>query len=166
MKRAYLGLGSNLGDRLRNLESAVTGLAGSAGVTVVAVSGVYRTEPVGRPGQPEYLNAAVSIDTGLSPRELLGLVNRIEDANGRERQERWGPRTLDIDILLYGAEKVNEVDLRIPHPRLSERRFALLPLARAGPDAALPDGTAISLLLERLEDGPGAVLDPGLVIRW
>lgn len=166
MSRAYLGLGSNVGERLENLKGAVAALAEAPGVTVVAVSGVYRTEPVGREDQPEYLNAVVAIETGLTPSELLLLVNRIERSHGRKRDVRWGPRTLDIDILLFGMEEVNEADLEIPHPRMSGRRFVLVPLAELAPGAVLPDGTPVVRLLEGLADGGRVALDPDLVLEW
>ena len=139
VRRAYLGLGSNLDDRLALLQGAVDGLAAAAGVTVVAVSSVYETDPIG-PDQPDYLNAVVALDTELSARELLDLAHSLEQAAHRVRQERWGPRTLDVDVLLVGDERVHEPDLEVPHPRLHERAFARVPLADVAPDveAALP----------------------------
>lgn len=128
MTRAYLALGSNLGDRLAHLQGAVVGLAATPGVTVVAVSAVYATDPVG-PDQPEYLNAVVAVDTDLSPRALLVRAQELERAAHRVRGERWGPRTLDVDILLFGDQTVSEPDLVVPHPRMWERGFVLAPLA-------------------------------------
>jgi 2-amino-4-hydroxy-6-hydroxymethyldihydropteridine diphosphokinase len=138
-RRAYLGLGSNLDDRLALLQGAVDALAAAGGVTVVAVSSVYETDPVG-PGQPDYLNAVVAVDTALSARELLVLAQALEQAAHRVRKERWGPRTLDVDVLLVGDERVHEPDLEVPHPRLHERAFVRVPLADIAPDveAALP----------------------------
>jgi 2-amino-4-hydroxy-6-hydroxymethyldihydropteridine diphosphokinase len=136
--RAYLGIGSNLGDRLGHLERAVVGLAASAGVAVVAVSPVYETAPVGGPPQPDYLNAVVGLDTDTSPRRLLDLAQRLESAAGRVRGERWGPRTLDVDVLLVGDETVHEPDLEVPHPRLRERGFVLAPLHDLDPDLTGP----------------------------
>ncbi|MCZ7528157.1 MAG: 2-amino-4-hydroxy-6-hydroxymethyldihydropteridine diphosphokinase [Acidimicrobiia bacterium] len=133
LRRAYLGLGSNLGDRLERLQSAVDGLAAAEGVTVVAVSPVYETEPVGPP-QPDYLNAVVSIDTQLTPRQLLEVARRLEAEAGRVRGERWGSRSLDVDLLLVGDEEVCETDLVVPHPRLRERAFVLAPLSDLAPD--------------------------------
>lgn len=128
-RRALIGLGSNLGDRLGALRAAVAGLP-----DVVAVSPVYETEPVGGPeGQPPYLNLVAELSTDLSPRELLEVARRLEAAAGRERAERFGPRTLDVDILLVGDEVVDEPDLTIPHPRMHERRFVLAPLADLAP---------------------------------
>jgi 2-amino-4-hydroxy-6-hydroxymethyldihydropteridine diphosphokinase len=137
-RRAYLGIGSNLGDRLGHLQGAVDGLAAAADVTVVGVSPVYETAPVGGPPQPAYLNAVVGLDTGTSPHRLLELAQRLEAAAGRVRVERWGPRTLDVDVLLIGDETVHEADLEVPHPRLQDRGFVLAPLADLDPAAAGP----------------------------
>jgi len=129
--RAFLGIGSNLGDRLAYLQGAVDGLAATDGVEVVAVSAVIETDPVG-PEQPDYLNAVVAIDTTLTPRALLEAGQRLEQEAERVREQRWGPRTLDVDVLLYGDEQVDEPDLVIPHPRWAERDFVLAPLADLG----------------------------------
>lgn len=128
-----MGLGSNLGDRRLYLREAVEALE-----DVVAVSPVYETEPVGGPGQDRYLNVVVELDTNLSPRELLALCRRLEAAAARVRHERWGPRTLDVDVLLVGDLVVDEPDLTVPHPRMWERRFVLAPLADLAPEL-LPD---------------------------
>jgi 2-amino-4-hydroxy-6-hydroxymethyldihydropteridine diphosphokinase len=129
--RAYLGIGSNLGDRLGFLQSAVDGLAASDGVEVVAVSAVYETDPVG-PEQPDYLNAVVAIDTTLDPQALLAVGQRLEADAHRVHGERWGPRTLDVDVLFYGDAQIDEPDLVVPHPRWHERDFVLAPLADLG----------------------------------
>lgn len=133
MTRAYLGLGSNLGDRLRYLQLAVDEFVDEPGISVVGVSAVYETEPVGGPEQPQYLNAVVAIDTELHARDLLDVAHRIERAAARVRAQRWGPRTLDVDVLLVGDEGVEEPDLTVPHPRLCERAFVLAPLADLAP---------------------------------
>jgi 2-amino-4-hydroxy-6-hydroxymethyldihydropteridine diphosphokinase len=130
--RAYLGIGANLGDRAAALQGAVDGLA-AGGLEVVAVSPVYETAPVGGPAQPDYLNAVVEVETAVSPRELLELAQRVENAAERVRLERWGPRTLDVDVLLVGELTVDEPDLVVPHPRLAERAFVLVPLADLDP---------------------------------
>ena len=123
--RAYLGLGSNMGDRWGHLRTAVAALP-----DVVAVSPVYETDPVGGPpGQGPYLNLVVALETDHTPRELLQVAQRLEAAAGRVRKERWGPRTLDVDVLLVGDLCVDEPDLVVPHPRMWERRFVLAPLA-------------------------------------
>ncbi len=134
-RRVVLALGANLGDRRRTLRDAVDSLPG-----VTAVSGLYETDPVGGPaGQPPYLNLVVAIESDATPRQLLGMCHRLESAAGRVRGERWGPRTLDIDILWIDGETVDEPDLEIPHPRMWERRFVLVPLADVAPDL-LPEG--------------------------
>ncbi|HSO95986.1 MAG TPA: 2-amino-4-hydroxy-6-hydroxymethyldihydropteridine diphosphokinase [Acidimicrobiia bacterium] len=139
---AYLGLGSNVGDRAAHLQGAVDGLAETPGVTVVGVSAVYETAPVGGPSQGDYLNAAVAIRTALSARDLLAVAHHLEDAARRVRGERWGPRTLDVDVLLVGDEAVHDADLEVPHPRIAERGFVLAPLADldAGPARPSPPG--------------------------
>ena len=132
--RAYLGIGANLGDRVAYLQGAVDGLAVADDVVVVAVSPVYETAPVGGPEQPDYLNAVVAVDTALTPRALLVLANRLEAEADRVREVHWGPRTLDVDVLLVGDEEVNEPDLVVPHPRMTERAFVLVPLADLDPE--------------------------------
>ena len=135
--RAVLGLGSNVGDRWTQLREAVAALPADE---VVAVSPVYETDPVGGPpGQPPYLNLVVELATERSPRELLEVARRLEDAGGRVRAERHGPRTLDVDVLLVGDLVVSEPDLVVPHPRMHERRFVLAPFAALAP-ALVPDG--------------------------
>jgi 2-amino-4-hydroxy-6-hydroxymethyldihydropteridine diphosphokinase len=131
---AYLGLGSNVGDRLAHLQAAVDGLAATPGVRVVALSRVYETAPVGGPAQADYLNAVVAVDTTLDARGLLGVAQALEDDEGRVRAVRWGPRTLDVDVLLAGEERVFEPDLVVPHPRLADRVFVLVPLADVAPE--------------------------------
>ena len=144
LRRAHFGLGSNVGDRAAALQAAVDGLAAADGVTVVAVSPVYETDPVGGPEQPEYLNAVVAVDTDRTARELLELSKRLEDEAGRVPGERWGPRPLDVDVLLVGDDEVDEPDLVVPHPRLYERAFVMVPLADLDPMLApwVPPGDA------------------------
>jgi 2-amino-4-hydroxy-6-hydroxymethyldihydropteridine diphosphokinase len=137
MARAYIGLGSNLGDREGHLRAALQALRG-AGVVILRTSRFIVTRPVGKTDQPDFLNAAAALDTDLSARELLDLLLRIESALGRVRAGRWGPRTLDLDLLLYGDEVIREPGLEVPHPRLHERRFVLEPLAEIAPDARHP----------------------------
>lgn len=134
MTRAFLGLGSNLGDRRDHLRGAVASLP-----DVVAVSDVYETDPVGGPEQGRFLNLVVELDTDLDPHTLLGVCHRIESAAGRVRDVRWGPRTLDVDILWIEGVTVDTPDLQVPHPRMNERRFVLEPLAELAPDVP-PDG--------------------------
>ena len=132
--RAYLALGSNLGDRAAYLQTAIDSLAAARDVTIVEISSVYETGPVGGPDQGRYLNAVVALDTALSPRELLALAQRLETDAKRVRRERWGPRTLDVDVLLVGDAVVSEPDLEVPHPRMWERGFVLAPLHDVAPD--------------------------------
>jgi 2-amino-4-hydroxy-6-hydroxymethyldihydropteridine diphosphokinase len=141
MPSVVLGLGSNLGERLATLQRAVDLLAAER-VRVVASSRVFETEPIGPP-QPDYLNAVVRAQTDLEPLELLHACQRVEASLGRVRAERWGPRTIDIDVLLYDDAVVDEPELTIPHPRMSERAFVVLPLLELDPDPVLPDGTRV-----------------------
>ena len=130
--RAFVALGSNLGDRRGHLRRAVAGLP-----DVVAVSGVYETDPVGGPaGQPPFLNAVVELETHLGPRALLEVAKHLEEEAGRVRTERWGPRSLDVDVLLVGDLVVDEPDLQVPHPRLRQRAFVLVPLHDLAPEVA------------------------------
>ncbi|MDH3592091.1 MAG: 2-amino-4-hydroxy-6-hydroxymethyldihydropteridine diphosphokinase [Planctomycetota bacterium] len=150
--RAAIGLGSNLGDRRARLDDAVRWL--SERVAVVAVSEPVETDPVGGPPQGRFLNAAAVIETDLSPHELLALAAELEARAGRERGERFGPRTLDVDILLYGAEQVRDPELTVPHPRLHERRFVLEPLAAVAGDWTVPGlDRNVGELLADLPDG-------------
>ena len=158
---AFLGLGSNLGDRLANLQQALD-LLGEHGVRVVACSRVWETDPVGGPAQPDFLNVVLRIETWLSPQELLTACNRVETELGRVREQRWGPRTVDVDILLFGLEVVSG-DLTIPHPRMLKRAFVLMPLLELEPDATLPDGRRIVELPLQAEGGVRPFAPPLMV---
>lgn len=147
---AFLGLGSNLDDRLAHLQRAVDLLDADDRTRVDAVSSVYETDPVGGPGQGPYLNLAVRVATRRSPRRLLALCQEVEGRLGRVRTVRWGPRTVDVDILLYERRAVRRPQLEIPHPRLADRPFALIPLVEVAPGATMPDGTSLPTLLARL----------------
>ena len=147
---AFLGLGSNLGDRLGHLQSGVDGLAAHRRVRVDAVSSVYETAPVGGPPQDPYLNIAVRVATTASPYGLLRICQRVEQTAGRERTVRWGPRTLDVDVLLYDDRTVATRRLTVPHPRLTERAFAMVPLVEVAPGAHLPDGRSLVRVLADL----------------
>ena len=158
MSRAVLSIGSNLGDRLEHLRYAVRELA-SAG-DVAAVSPVYSTAPVGGPEQPDYLNAVVLLDTDLHQEELLEVCHYLEDQAGRVRTERWGPRTLDLDIVAYDAVVSDDPSLTLPHSRAAERAFVLRPWLDVDPDATL-SGVPVSSLLPGLDGMPdGLVLHP------
>jgi len=145
--RAYVGLGANLGRREETFERAVALLDAAAGVDVVAMSELRETDPVGVVDQPRFLNGAVAVDTTLSARALLDTLLAIERALGRVRAERWGPRIVDLDLLVYGDEILDEPGLRVPHPRLHERRFALEPLAELDPELVIPGRGRVSELL-------------------
>ncbi len=136
-KTAFLGLGSNMGDRLRHLQNAVEALIRS-GEKVACMSAVYETEPWGKKDQAAFLNQVIQVGTRRTPAGLLALCRSIENGMQRRRNVRWGPRTIDMDMLLYGDEIVNRKDLTVPHPRLHERRFMLVPLAEIAPDRRVP----------------------------
>ena len=151
MARAYVGLGANVGPREETLRQAVELLAAEDGVEVVGVSTLQETDPVGVVGQPRFLNGAVAVETTLPPRELLGVLLRIERTLGRVRDgTRWGPRTVDLDLLVYADEVVDEPGLRVPHPRLQERRFVLEPLVELNPVLQVPGAGRVSDLLSAL----------------
>lgn len=143
MTRAYLGLGSNLGDRLATLQRAVDLLREMPGVDVVACSRVWESDPVGGPPQPDFLNVALRIDTSLEPKGLLSACNEVEVALERVRDERWGPRTVDVDILSIDGYVSDDPELTVPHPRVTDRAFVLLPLLDLDPDPVLSDGTRV-----------------------
>ncbi|HEU0230095.1 MAG TPA: 2-amino-4-hydroxy-6-hydroxymethyldihydropteridine diphosphokinase [Burkholderiaceae bacterium] len=143
--RAYIGLGANLGDAAQTLRHAASQIAESSGITLVALSPVYHTAPIDSSG-PDYLNAVAAIDTTLSAMRLLTELQRIELAHGRTRPYRNAPRTLDLDLLLYGDCAINEPDLVVPHPRMHERAFVLRPLADLAPGLRLRQGSVETLL--------------------
>lgn len=154
MAVAYVGLGSNLGDRRATLEGAVAELGNTPGVRVLRVSSFHDTDPVGGPPQPRYLNAVAEVETSLAPRALLDWLLAVEERFGRARGERWGPRTLDLDLLLHGGLVINEPGLAVPHPRLAERAFVLSPLCELVPDGRHPVlGRTFSQLLAGLSTG-------------
>jgi 2-amino-4-hydroxy-6-hydroxymethyldihydropteridine diphosphokinase len=150
--RAYIGLGANIGEREQTLRRAVALLAATDRVDVVRVSELRETDPVGMVDQPRFLNGAVALETTLDPHELLGTLLRIERELGRIRGERWGPRAIDLDLLLYGDDVVDEPGLRVPHPRLHERRFALEPLVDLDPALEVAGHGPVSELLGALDD--------------
>jgi 2-amino-4-hydroxy-6-hydroxymethyldihydropteridine diphosphokinase len=150
MPRAYVGLGANLGNREEALEQAVALLEATERVDVIAVSELRETDPVGVLDQPRFLNGAAVVETTLSARELLDTLLAIERSLGRVRMERWGPRTVDLDLLLYGDEIIDEPGLRVPHPRLHERRFTLEPLVELDPELVIPGRGRVSELLAAL----------------
>ncbi len=152
----YIGLGGNLGDRAATLDAAVAALAATPGVTVRAVSPYHETRPVGGPpAQGAFLNAAARLDTELGPRELLAATQGVEDRAGRVRTVRWGERTLDLDLLIFGDQFLDAPELRLPHPRLALRRFVLAPLAEIAPEVVeVVTGRTVADLLANLDREP------------
>lgn len=148
---AALAFGGNLGDPVAAFAAALIGLRRHPAVRLGRLSPVYRTPPWGKTDQPEFLNMAALIETTLTAKELLVLCLDLERAGGRERRERWGPRTLDIDILTYGAEAIDRPGLQVPHPRIAERAFVLAPLAQIMPDRVI-DGRTVATLLAAVAD--------------
>jgi len=152
--RIFVGLGSNLGDRLSNLDKALA-LMPAKGIAVINVSSVYETQPVGPP-QPEYLNSVCEVETHLSPQGLLVALKTIEQEIGRTPATRWGPRSIDLDILIYGNQSINSPDLTVPHKELLNRAFVLVPLYELAPDLLLPDGASM------FGDPPAKPFDSGV----
>ena len=159
-----LALGSNLGDRQDILQGAVDAIVGLPGVRVTAVSPVYETVPVGGPAQPDYLNAVVLADAARPARELLDRLHEIEAAFDRVRLVRWGPRTLDIDIISFDSERSDDPELTLPHPRAHERAFVLAPWHDVDPDAALPGHGPVAELLAKADHSGLRRSDLSLVI--
>lgn len=145
----YIGLGSNLGRSRTQIESALAAIARIEGVGEVRCSPLYRSRPQGPQGQPDYLNAAAELATSLGPHKLLAELQAIENDHGRQRDgTRWGPRTLDLDLLLYGDTRIDSPDLIVPHPRMAERDFVLRPLSDLEPDLLVPGLGSVRRLLE------------------
>ena len=151
MTTAYVGLGANLGDREAAIREALQLLREHDEIHVVAVSKLRETDPVGVVDQPRFLNGATLLETELEPRALLDALLEVERALGRLRAERWGPRTIDLDLLVYDDLALDQPGLTIPHPRLHERRFALEPLAELTPGLAIPGQGSVESLLARLD---------------
>lgn len=151
--RAYVGLGSNLDAPRRQIEDALLALAQIRDTTLLRCSRLYRTPPWGRLDQPDFVNAVAELDTSLSADALLDALRRIEHAAGRERSERWGPRSLDLDLLLHGDTRCDTPTLQLPHPRMHERAFVLVPLAELAPDLHIATHGSVSTLLRELDRG-------------
>lgn len=152
MTTAYVGIGSNVGDRVAFCRRAVEELRSATGIEVEAVSSLYETSPVGGPPQRSFVNLVVKLDTELDPRTLLETTQSIETKLGREPSDiHWGPRVVDLDILTFGDEKVSEPDLEIPHARLTQRRFMLIPLLEIDPEASDPWGSRYADVLDEAE---------------
>jgi dihydroneopterin aldolase/2-amino-4-hydroxy-6-hydroxymethyldihydropteridine diphosphokinase len=166
--RAVLALGANLGEREATLQSAVDELAAFEGLHVEAVSPVVETDPVGGPDQPDYLNVVLLVRTTLAPLELLAAAHQVEQLHGRVRQIRWGARTLDIDVIVYGDVTADAGELQLPHPRASGRAFVLSPWLALDPQARLvtPDGdTLVADLLAGAQDRDGVRARPDITLR-
>lgn len=152
MTVGYIGIGSNVGDRILFVRRAVDELTDSPGIEVGRVSSLYETSPVGGPPQRSFVNAVAEVETQLTPRELLNVCKDIERKLGRDATEiRWGPRIIDLDVLLLGEEKVAEPDLEVPHPRIAERRFVLVPLLEIRPQLTDPWGMPYADLVDEAE---------------
>ncbi len=157
MQRVYIAIGSNLGDRTLNCKRAIEEISAFSDVT--AVSSFYETDPVGNEDQPLFINCAIEIISDITPHQLLGELSRIENKLGRVRKEKWGPRTIDLDIIFYGEVVLNDPDLKIPHPEAHKRRFVLEPLAEIAPGLIHPHfQVSVSELL-------GNIKDPHKVVR-
>lgn len=154
-RRVVIALGSNLGDRLDNLQGGLDAIFDAPGVTFVAVSPVFETQPVGGPEQPDYLNAVLIAETILPARAVLERCLSVEGSLGRTRDERWGPRTLDLDLIVYGDEVSDDPELTLPHPRAHERAFVLAPWAAIDPGDEIPGRGRVSDLLAKI--GPAGM---------
>lgn len=152
MSTAFIGLGSNMGDRQENIRKAKSFLKNNANIKIKNESSLYETEPVGYSDQDDFLNAVIEIETDLSPRKLLKVTKSIEEELKRERTIKWGPRTIDLDILLYDDIRIEEPHLSVPHPEIKNRAFVLVPLAEIAGRLVHPDGKRIDDLLLELDD--------------
>jgi len=160
MKTAYIGIGSNLGDTRRNCRRAIERIGRIPGCSITGLSGLYLTEPVGVEGQDWYVNGVVAISTSLSAQDLIKGLYTIEADMGRVRKERWGPRIIDLDILLFGQDVIREPNLTIPHPFMHERRFVIAPMVDLAPDLAHPTlGKKMTELLKMIPED-GQVVNP------
>lgn len=164
---AYIGLGANLGDPTHTIMAAVQALKTLPGTTLTGLSCLYRSAPLGPPGQPDYINAAARIETGLTAHALLTALQDIENRHGRTRSIRWGARTLDLDLLLYANDEFLTSALIVPHRELKNRNFVVIPLLDIAPDLRLPDGTSLANLpaahdrigLEQIQAGDIPAID-------
>jgi 2-amino-4-hydroxy-6-hydroxymethyldihydropteridine diphosphokinase len=149
---AYIGLGTNLGDRLGNIRKAMAAIRQVPGVAVLRISPIYQTSPVGRTDQPQFLNAVAEVGTGLAPQKLMKALLEIERSLGRVRGEKWGPRTIDLDIVYYGDRTIKRKGLTVPHPEAAKRAFVLAPLCDLAPELVDPvHGKTVAQLLAALD---------------
>ena len=156
---AFVALGANLENPVRQVQEAIAELGAIESTRVLAISSLYRTAPVGYADQPDFINAVAKLNTALSPHELLDALHVIENRHGRQRSVRNAPRTLDLDLLMYGSREVRDDDLTLPHPRMHERAFVLLPLAEIAPDVDVPGRGPLSQLVEQVDRGGVEKLD-------
>ena len=165
MHLVYIGFGSNIGDRLAHIQNAIHALAETEGITLQKISSVYQTDPVGYETQAQFLNGVAAIQTHLPPLSLLRTLKDIEASVGRQHRIRWGPREIDLDILIYGDLCLQTEKLVIPHPEMHLRRFVLAPLAEIAPDFVHPVlKETVQILLERLEDDKSVVKKEDFVL--
>ncbi|MDX1344344.1 MAG: 2-amino-4-hydroxy-6-hydroxymethyldihydropteridine diphosphokinase [Sedimenticolaceae bacterium] len=150
MSRALIGLGSNLDNPRDQVVEALQELSETDGIRLLARSSLYLSEPLGPQDQPDFINAAAAIETTLEPLSLLEVLQAIEQRHGRKRERHWGPRTLDLDLLLYDDEQIRHPDLTVPHPAIAERSFVLLPLQEIAPGLVIPGLGSVESLLEKL----------------
>jgi 2-amino-4-hydroxy-6-hydroxymethyldihydropteridine diphosphokinase len=150
---AYIGLGSNLENPLQQIKTAINDLQSLADITIVSVSSLYQSPPMGPADQPDYINAVLSLETMLPPHQLLDALQSVEQLHGRVRKRHWGERTLDLDILLYGDQILDDERLKIPHPGLPERAFVLYPLAEIAPEVEIPGIGALQEILPLCPQG-------------
>jgi len=147
--KVYIGIGSNLENPLEQLKAAIAALREIPGTKLCQVSSIYQTAPIGPAGQPDYTNAAALLETLLTPEALLDELQRIELDQGRIRKERWGPRTLDLDIILYAGMTIRTARLTVPHIEMENRNFVLIPLMDIGPELTLPNGKSLKTVTEQ-----------------
>ncbi|WP_417550678.1 2-amino-4-hydroxy-6-hydroxymethyldihydropteridine diphosphokinase [Methylophaga sp.] len=150
---AYIGLGSNLENPLQQIKTAINDLQSLADITIVSVSSLYQSPPMGPADQPDYINAVLSLETTLPPHQLLDALQSVEQLHGRVRKRHWGERTLDLDILLYGNQILDDERLKIPHPGMHERAFVLYPLAEIAPEVEIPGIGALQEILPLCPQG-------------
>lgn len=165
MTEVFLGLGANLGRPLAQLKDAIIQLHAHPYITVTRTSSMYASKPMGPQDQPDYVNAVVAVLTSLSAHELLDATQHIENSAGRVRLQHWGPRTLDIDILLSGNTVLSDERLTIPHPGLTEREFVLIPLAEIAPELILPDGQAVATLAQQIAANGLDIIAPPVTMQ-
>lgn len=153
MEKVFVGIGSNLGEAKKQVETAISRLSKAAGIHLVRTASLYGSKPFGPIEQNDFVNTVVEIECALEPLELLELLKQVEQELGRVRSVRWGPREIDLDILIFGTRELSSDHLSLPHPGISERAFVLVPLAELEPELILPHGVAIGDALRRLDKG-------------